>query len=153
MCFFHLALRRILFRCVFAPSSCVCSNEPRLRDDPVFEKYFRMLARGVPKDAVRHQMIRDNVDPRVIDCDPDKPLPDELSPFTKGPPLRLDPVYGKYFKVSGLRVGRKTRGHGRPRVCGCCLAGFVGLCLRVGVCIVVRWLAALAATAGVEFIS
>ena len=51
-----------------------------LRDDPRFEKYFRMLRMGLPAAAVSHAAERDGLDPSVIDCDPDAPAPPPLQP-------------------------------------------------------------------------
>jgi hypothetical protein len=71
----------------------------------VYEKYFRVMARGVPPEAVKHMMVKEGVDPAVLDCDPNLPLPDAFSPYTNGPPLKQDPVYEKFFKVRSLGHG------------------------------------------------
>jgi hypothetical protein len=58
-----------------------------------------MLRMGVPLEGVKHMMVKDGVDPAILDCDHSQPLPAKFSPFTDGPPLKDDPVYGKFFKV------------------------------------------------------
>ena len=37
-----------------------------LKDDPTYEKYYRMMRMGLPKEAVKHAMSRDNLDPRYV---------------------------------------------------------------------------------------
>jgi len=39
---------------------------PKPKDDPKYEKYRRMTRMGLPKEAARHAMIRDNLDPRCV---------------------------------------------------------------------------------------
>jgi hypothetical protein len=39
---------------------------PKPKDDPKYEKYRRMMRMGLPKEAARHAMIRDNLDPRCV---------------------------------------------------------------------------------------
>ena len=70
------------------------SGLPALKDDPKYQKYFKMLKLGMPKEQVQHAMLRDGEDPSVLDQDPNKPV---------GVPLKDDPTYQKYFKM--LRVG------------------------------------------------
>jgi hypothetical protein len=70
-----------------------------LKDDPVYGKYFKMMKCGIPKEAVAHKMVSEGLNPAVLDCDPNGPLPNKFSEFTDGPPLEEDPVYSKYFKV------------------------------------------------------
>lgn len=51
---------------------------PKLKDDPRFEKYFRMLRAGLPKQVVRFKIQADSqgeIDPDIIDCDPEGPAP------------------------------------------------------------------------------
>lgn len=67
---------------------------PALKDDPKYEKYFKMLKLGMPKDVVKHAMFRDGEDPKLLDQDPNLPA---------GIPLKDDPTYQKYFKM--LKIG------------------------------------------------
>mmetsp|Transcript_7630 Transcript_7630/g.18798 ORF Transcript_7630/g.18798 Transcript_7630/m.18798 type:complete len:1319 (+) Transcript_7630:555-4511(+) len=67
---------------------------PALKDDPKFERYFRMLKMGLPLDVAKHAMVRDGLDPSVLDMDPNKSV---------GLPLKDDPKYSKYFKM--LKIG------------------------------------------------
>ena len=47
---------------------------PPLKDDPTYAKYFKMLKVGLPIGAVKNACTRDNVDPSVMDLDPEKSL-------------------------------------------------------------------------------
>ena len=42
-------------------------NSNKYSSHPVYQKYFKMLSCGVPKEAVKHKMIIDNLDPNVLD--------------------------------------------------------------------------------------
>ena len=73
------------------------NNRPALKDDPQYERYFKMLKLGMPMEVVQHAMIRDGLDPSVMDGDHNKPVP------LNGVPLKDDPEYDKYFKM--LKIG------------------------------------------------
>jgi Formin Homology 2 Domain/Subunit CCDC53 of WASH complex len=72
------------------------STLPALKDDPQYERYFKMLKLGMPIEVVKHAMIRDGLDSAIIDGDPNKPV-------MVGIPLKEDPDYQKYFKM--LKIG------------------------------------------------
>ncbi|KAL7522550.1 hypothetical protein ACHAWX_007259 [Stephanocyclus meneghinianus] len=77
---------------------------PPLKDDPKYQKYFRMLKMGLPMGAVQNAMQRDGLDPTIMDLDPDKSVSSQLKKEEDdGPPLKDDPKYQKYFK--GLPMG------------------------------------------------
>ena len=46
---------------------------PSLRDDPKYEKYFKMLKMGLPMGAVQNAMERDGIDPSIMERDHDLP--------------------------------------------------------------------------------
>lgn len=59
-----------------APPADANANVLKLKDDPRYSKYFKMLNMGVPKQAIRQRMTTDGcVDPNQIDNDPDGPAP------------------------------------------------------------------------------
>jgi len=95
-------------------------NVPKLKDDPVYEKYYKMLKVrifflyccnqqiycifpdivhlmlymlkvGLPMGAVRNAMTRDKLDPTVLDLDPEKSLESQRQPVDV-PQLQEDPV-------------------------------------------------------------
>ena len=45
-----------------------------LKDDPEYQKYFRMLRMGLPLDAVKNALSRDEKDPAIMDLDSSKSL-------------------------------------------------------------------------------
>lgn len=65
-----------------------------LKNDPSYQKYFKMLKVGMPMDVVKHAMTRDGVDPSVMDGDHNAPV---------GVPLKDDLTYQKYFRM--LKIG------------------------------------------------
>jgi len=71
---------------------------PPLKDDPKYVKYFKMMKMGLPKEAAKHAMVRDGLDPSILDMDPEKSISSQESEDT-GPPLKEDPKYAKYFKM------------------------------------------------------
>ena len=46
---------------------------------PVYQKYFKMISCGVPKEAVKHKMIIDNLDPNVLDNKPPNNLQSNIN--------------------------------------------------------------------------
>jgi len=59
-----------------------------------------MLKMGLPLGAVQNSMTKDGKDPTIMTLDPDKSLSSQLKGQDTGPPLKDDPDYSKYFKVS-----------------------------------------------------
>ena len=43
------------------------NNSNKYNSHPTYKKYFKMISCGVPKEAVKHKMIIDNLDPDVLD--------------------------------------------------------------------------------------
>jgi len=41
-------------------------GEPKLKEDPKYEKYFKMMKMGLPKEVAQHAMTRDQMDPRYV---------------------------------------------------------------------------------------
>ena len=55
--------------------------------------------------AVQNAMQRDGLDPTIMDLDHDKSVASQLkSDKEECPPLKEDPKYQKYFKVSSVFV-------------------------------------------------
>jgi hypothetical protein len=89
-----------------ALGSPTSSGRPALKDDPKFERYFRMLKVGMPIDVVKHAMKKDGADPSVMDGDHDKPV---------GLPLKEDPRYTKYFKMLKMGISIEQVKHAMER--------------------------------------
>jgi Subunit CCDC53 of WASH complex/Formin Homology 2 Domain len=71
-----------------------------IKDDPRYEKYWKMKLMGLPDGAIRNAMIRDGADVSVLDLDWEKSLASQ-STKTKddGVPLKDDPEYSKFFRM------------------------------------------------------
>lgn len=84
-------------------------NGVPIKDDPEFEKYFKMLKMGLPEGAVRNAMERDGVDSSVLDLNREKSLNFQRGAASddEGVPLKEDPEWSKYFKMiqMGLPMG------------------------------------------------
>jgi len=66
-------------------------------------QYFKMMKMGLPKEAAKHAMVRDQLDPSILDLDPEKSLKSQTGEGADtGPPLKEDPKYAKYFKMLKL---------------------------------------------------
>jgi hypothetical protein len=77
------------------PAASSSGTRPALKDDPKYERYFRMLKVGMPMEVVKHAISKDGNDPSVMDGDHNKPV---------GLPLKEDPKYQKYFKMLNMGV-------------------------------------------------
>ncbi|KAL3672845.1 hypothetical protein V7S43_002133 [Phytophthora oleae] len=55
-------------------------DQTPLKDHPTYQKYFTMLKVGLPAPVVKHKMQSENVDPAILDMDPNKPLPEAPVP-------------------------------------------------------------------------
>jgi hypothetical protein len=99
---------------------------PPLKEDEKYQKYFKMLKmvsytstsirigfcnrthpnnillfQGLPMGAVKNAMTRDGLDPAIMDLDHDKSVASQMNVelVDKGPPLKEDERYQKYFKM------------------------------------------------------
>jgi heat shock protein HspQ len=79
-------------------------KNPPLKDNPEYQKYFKMLTMGLPMGAVRNALVRDGKDPDIMDLDPNKSLESQIGGGDKdtGIPLKDDPEYAKYFKMVSM---------------------------------------------------
>jgi hypothetical protein len=93
-----------------------------LKDDPKFAKYFKMLKLHLPKGAVALKMKAENVDPSVLDLDPNAPSPFFAAPGSSSNKnskpkisnsnsdddnvllLKDDPLYAKFFKMLRMHL-------------------------------------------------
>jgi hypothetical protein len=73
----------------------------KLKDDPLYGKYFKMLKVGSPLGACKLKMQADGVDPSILDLDPDSP-----SPNAPAAPTGID------FSMPTLRSAPRSGGGG-----------------------------------------
>ena len=81
------------------------TDEIPIKDDPLYQKYFKMKKMGLPEGAVRNAMTRDGVDTKVLDLDPERSFTSQTlseSAATNGVPIKDDPLYQKYFKMKKM---------------------------------------------------
>ena len=80
-----------------------------IKDDPAYQKYFKMKKMGLPDGAVRNAMTKDGLDASILDLDHGRSLSAQLSTNTNDSilPLQDDPEWSKYFKMlqMGLPMG------------------------------------------------
>ena len=69
----------------------------KAKDDPRLAKYFKMLKVGLPPPTVKHKMMRDGVDPSLLD-DPEAIVPKDIKP-AGSLKAKDDPRLTKYFKM------------------------------------------------------
>ncbi|TDH66243.1 hypothetical protein CCR75_001835 [Bremia lactucae] len=72
-------------------------KDKKLRDDPKYAKYFKMLQMGLTEEAVRKKMISESVDERALDLGGDE-VASKLVSLKDNVKLQDDPGYSKYFK-------------------------------------------------------
>lgn len=78
-------------------------GELPMKRHPVYAKYVKMIAVGLPIDAVKHKCRMDGNDPSPLDGDADKPVQLPKTPEADSTRLRDHPKYAKYFRM--LKVG------------------------------------------------
>jgi len=63
-------------------SSTTDTASPARTNHPIYGKYFKMCAKGVPRPAVQQKMRMNGVDPGILDTPEGEPLPDGGPPST-----------------------------------------------------------------------
>ncbi|ETO70863.1 hypothetical protein F444_12701 [Phytophthora nicotianae P1976] len=94
-----------------ADNSSSQKDQTPLKDHPTYEKYFKMLKVGLPAPVVKHKMQSENVDPSILDMDPNKPLPetpapaldDEAEAAYQAQVKEYEAKHGKYLQM--VKVG------------------------------------------------
>ena len=76
-----------------------------LKDDPKYEKYFKMLSMHLPRGAVEQKMIADGLDTAILDLDPDQPAPTN-SMEVSGEPVANPSRQGVKFNLNAIKDGR-----------------------------------------------
>jgi hypothetical protein len=63
---------------------------------------------GLPKGAVQNALKKEGKDPNIVDMDPEKSYASQVkkdgAEKDDGPPLKDDPEYSKFFKVSVVQL-------------------------------------------------
>ena len=79
---------------LFVTTSPLVSNAIQL---PLPSKYFKMIKMGFPKDVVRHALVRDQLDSKILDMNPERSLQSQTESADGVPPIKDDPKYSKVF--------------------------------------------------------
>lgn len=53
--------------CFLDDKEDIPTKSEKYSSHPLYKKYFKMVSCGVPKEAVKHKMVLDNLDPNVLD--------------------------------------------------------------------------------------
>lgn len=80
----------------------------RLRDVDEFKSYFEMLRLGCPKDAVKHKLIMDGLDPLIVDFGPDA-LYDDAMRDKLSHAVPLEARSRLQDDITGVRAPRSQR--------------------------------------------
>ena len=96
-------------------------SEPKLKDDPRFSKYLKMIKVGLPKTAVADKMAQDGVvasledGMKLLELDPELPAPPSAVPKRAKSkesgdmaPIGEHPKYSKYFKMLKVGIPKET---------------------------------------------
>ena len=100
------------------------SSEVKLKDDPRFSKYLKMVKVGLPKTAVADKMAQEGVVAsmedglKLLELDPEAPVPPsavlkrskskEDSDEAGHVPINEHPAYSKYFKMLKVGLSKET---------------------------------------------
>jgi len=79
-------------------------------EHPKYATYYKMLKMGLPIGAVKNRLIKEGLDPSLIDLDGDEMIPSEEAGASTGPAMvkrRDHPKYATYYKMlkTGLPIG------------------------------------------------
>ena len=88
-----------------SPPATTKINNPPLKKDPRFEKYWRMKNVGLPVGAIKNAMMKDDVDESIWDMDWEKSYEEQTAfplPASSGLPMKDDPRFQKYFKMKNF---------------------------------------------------
>lgn len=78
---------------------------PPMKNDPRFEKYWKMKSVGLPDGAILNAMARDDIDRSVLNLDWERNYEEQTVPSggaVDGPPMKEDPRFEKYWKMKSV---------------------------------------------------
>jgi len=58
---------------LFAKRAALAEEPVPIKDDPEYQKYFKMRKVGLPIQSIKQALVRDGKDPAIADIDPEKP--------------------------------------------------------------------------------
>ena len=79
---------------------------PILRDDPEYQKYFKMLKVGMPRPTVEQALERDGKSVSILDLDPERPLADQQKEEKQKPNNALEALFAN--RAAALQPPKQT---------------------------------------------
>ncbi|KAI9920737.1 hypothetical protein PsorP6_001039 [Peronosclerospora sorghi] len=64
----------------------------KLKDDPAFEKYFKMRKLGLPDGVIQHKLMMDGISLDILDMDPEGPSPNATDGSPAANPTKVPPA-------------------------------------------------------------
>lgn len=83
------------------------NKDNEYKDDPKYQKYFKMLKMGIPIDAIKHKMICDNLDPNIIDNPSSKSSNSSESTPPPPPPPPIN-LFSEIKKAKQQKANKST---------------------------------------------
>ncbi|RLN94290.1 hypothetical protein BBJ28_00007680, partial [Nothophytophthora sp. Chile5] len=88
-----------------APVQPASPAQGKVRDDPAYAKFFKLLSMGAPAESVKAKMRMAGLQPELLDT-PDAPMPLPNPPAQSVEPVVVkvkdDPGYAKFFKLVAM---------------------------------------------------
>jgi hypothetical protein len=86
------------------PPSSVAVDGPPMKEDPRFQKFWKMKSVGLPDGAIRNALTKDGLDSSLLDLDWGNNYEVQRIPPSHGgvaatPPMKEDPTFLKFWKM------------------------------------------------------
>jgi TPR repeat protein len=79
----------------------------KLKDDPMYAKYFKMLKMHLPPPAVKQKMTADGLDSSILDSDPEGPSPNQA---TGAPKKQERPPMDMFAQIRAAKAQKEAAG-------------------------------------------
>ncbi|KAK1939336.1 Formin-like protein 20 [Phytophthora citrophthora] len=94
---------RALLSNMLASHTAPSKADDKVKDDPQYAKFFKLLSMGAPAASVKAKMQMAGLRPELLDT-PDAPLKPASAPIPAQPEVKVkdDPAYAKFFKLQSM---------------------------------------------------
>ncbi|KAL3668133.1 hypothetical protein V7S43_006996 [Phytophthora oleae] len=94
---------RALLANMLASRTAPSEREVKVKDDPQYSKFFKLLSMGAPAASVKAKMQMVGLQPELLDT-PDAPLKPATASIGAQPDVKVkdDPAYAKFFKLQSM---------------------------------------------------
>lgn len=88
-----------------APPTVEATPPVKVKDDPEYAKFFKLLAMNAPAESVKAKMRMAGLNPDLLDT-PDASVPSKSAAAAASPPVMVkdDPEYAKFFKLLAMNA-------------------------------------------------